>query len=126
MPRSFRSKSLAGGVVGAKRPTKTPERQTCLLRTLHCLPWTSPVTVPGAEWQIDPQSYGKRLAELRSDLRKALTDVQAHERDVAGPVKEGARLALEELEAGLRDMLQQIEQKRPKRKPQVRQRTRSR
>lgn len=114
MPRTFRSKTLAGGVVaGGKRAAKTPELQTCLLRTFHCLPWTgNPVTLPCEGGRFDPQSYGRRLAELKSDLREALNDVQAHEKEIAGPAKEGARLALEQLEDGLKDMLQQVEEKR--------------
>lgn len=128
MPRTFRSKTLAGGVVaGGKRAAKTPGLPTCLLRTFHCLPWTgNPVTLPCEGWRFDPQSYGRRLAELKSDLREALTEVQAHEKEIAGPAKQGARLALEELEVGLKDMLQQVEQKTRNRKHKVQQRAQSR
>ena len=114
MPRTFRSKRLAGGVLaGGKRAAKMPTLQTCLLRTLHCLPWTgNPVTLTGERARFDQQSYGRRLAELKSDLREALTEVQAHEEEIAGPAKEAARLALEQLEDGLKDMLQQVEQKK--------------
>jgi hypothetical protein len=116
MPRTFRSKTLAGGVVvDGKRAAKSPERHTCLLRTLHCLPWTGPVASPRAPWRFDPQSYRRRLAELKSDLREALIEVQAHEQDIAGPVKEGAKLALQELEIGLKEMLQKIQQETSKR-----------
>lgn len=128
MPRTFRSKTLAGGALAAaKRAAKTPQLQTCLLRTLYCLPWTeTPVTLFCEGGRFDPQSYGRRLAELKSDLREALTEVQAHEKEIAGPAKEGARLALEQLEVGLKDMLQQVEQKTRKRKHKVQQRAQSR
>ena len=105
MPRTFRSKTLAGGV------------QTCLVRTLYCLPWTgNPVSLACERARFDQEGYGRRLAELKSDLRAALTEVQAHEKAIAGPAREAARLALEQLEVGLKDMLQQVEQEKRKRK----------
>ena len=104
MPRTFRSKGLAGGVL-------------CLLRTLHCLPWTgNPVSLACQSAGFDQRSYSRRLTELKADLYEALTEVQAHEKQIAGPAKEAARLALEQLEDGLKDMLKQVEQEKRKRK----------
>ena len=117
MPRTFRSATLAGGVpAGGKRGAETLKLQVCLLRTYHCLPWTGiQVTLASEGGSFDLHSYGRRLAELKSDLREALTEVEAHEKEIAGPAEEGARLALDQLEDGLKDMLQQVEQVKRKR-----------
>jgi len=111
MPRTFRSKTLAGRVRAAG--TRMPESEACLLRTLFCLPWTGvAVTVACKGGRFDAMGYGLRLAELKSDLREALSDVQAHEREIAAPLVQARRLAREELEVGLKDLLQEIEQEK--------------
>jgi hypothetical protein len=112
MPRTFRSKTLAGRV----RAVGALESQLCLLRTNFCLPWTAVAASHLCQGgRLDSSDYGRRLAELKSDLREALTEVQVHEKEIAGPVVQAARLALDELEGGLKEILQQVEQAKRKR-----------
>lgn len=114
MPRTFRSKTLAGRVRAVG--TRAPESQLCLLRTNFCLPWTA-VAASGLcqGGRFDSRGYGRWLAELKSDLREALTEVQVHEKEIAGPVVQASRLSLEELEGGLKEILRQVEQEKRKR-----------
>lgn len=153
MPRAFRIKNLAGSVLPAEKLAAiTPKLKLCLLKTLHCLPWTpchwltyigttprcraqsihcEVFTQPGcrawsacagrsvdplARRQFDPAIYVRQLAELKSDLRDALAEIEAHEKAIAGVVKEGSRLALNELEEGLKDLLRQVEKKKQSRR----------
>lgn len=103
MPRRFRSKTL----------TTRIEPELCILRTCFCLPWTAaPVTLGCVGGRFDSGGYRRRLAELKADLREALATVELHEKAVAGPVVQAARLALDELEDGLKDVLRQVEQER--------------
>jgi len=130
MPRTFRSKTLAAKVLAGG--IRAPEGRVCLLRTQFCLPWTAVAISLGChggrpDWtpvattlgchggRFDSKEYGRRLAELKSDLREALTEVQLHEREIAGPVAQAARLALDELEGGLKEILHQVEQEKRKR-----------
>jgi hypothetical protein len=91
MPRTFRSQSLAV--------------RACLLRSNLCLPASGATT----------RDYRAVLAELRSDLRKALDDLRAHEKEVARPVELARALALDELEEGLTDILRQVQRAKRKR-----------
>src|SRR5262249_54854918 len=129
MPRSFRATNLVGVLALEKYAAVTPKLRICLLRTFHCLPWTpcaattcvwGPASLPlcrgpsaaGAEGggRFDPALYSKQVALLKSDLRAALAEVEAHEADIAAPVQQGAALALDELEIGLKDILAQVEE----------------
>lgn len=116
-----------------------PKLKICLLRTVHWLPCTcigatrpcaarsvycevmtkrvcaqwsrcaGPSVARFGQWQFDAELYRRQLAELKADLRVALDELQAHERDIADLVKEGSRLAMDELEDGLKDAVRQIE-----------------
>jgi hypothetical protein len=124
MPRAFRIKRLAGPVSPAEKLAAImPNLKLCLLRTLHCLPWTWQLGTAargrhgGVMWmQFDPAIYVRQLAELKLDLREALAETEAHEKEIAGVVREASHLALNELEKGLKDLLRQVEEKKHSRR----------
>ena len=124
MPRAFRIKRLTGSVLPAEKLAAiTPRLKVCLLRTLHCLPWTRQIgtfTYAGhcrvMRMQSDPAIYVRQLAELKTDLRDALAEVEAYEKQIASTVKEASRLALDQLEEGLKDLLRQVEMKKQSRR----------
>ncbi len=95
----------------------------CPVQSVHCAVLTQPgcpawsacagrSVDPLGRWRFDPAIYVRQLAELRSDLRTALAEVEAHEKDISGVAKEGSRLALDELEEGLKGLLQQVKVKK--------------
>ena len=103
MPRTFRSKNLAGGVLATDKRAAT--KPICLLRTFRWLFCTG----IGVARQFDRKIYIRQLAELQVDLRAALAELETHEKEVAELVKESSRLAMDELEEGLKEVLRQIE-----------------
>jgi len=104
MPRTFRSKNLAGGVLATDKQAAT--KPICLLRTFRWLFCTG----IGVARQFDREIYVRQLAELKVDLRAALAELEAHEQEIGELVKESSRLAMDELEEGLKEILRQIEQ----------------
>jgi hypothetical protein len=70
---------------------------------------------PFEKSQFDTDLYHRQLIELKADMRVAIADLEAHERDIADVVKEGSRLAMDELEDGLKDAVRQIEEMKRKR-----------
>jgi hypothetical protein len=68
----------------------------CQIRTLGpiCRPETidpgcgpaSPIVDPG-DIVVDPEIYVRQVAELKADLREALTQLEAHEKEIAGVAK---------------------------------------
>ena len=123
-----------------------PKLQICLLRTCHWLPRTCVVgslpclphtqvcevlTLRGCGgWSVcggslfraidgrnfDLELYDRQLAALRADLRDALAEVQVHEKAIAGAVREASALALDQMEAGLKDALRQVAEIRQQRR----------
>jgi hypothetical protein len=78
-----------------------------------CPQWSRCVAATGAPFegsQFDANLYRRQLTELKADLRVAVAELQAHERAIVDLVKKGSRLAMEELEDGLKDAVRQIEQ----------------
>lgn len=111
MPRTFRSGGLTGGVFAAGSPTATvPQLKICLAGTPYCIG-----VAPFAAREFDPELYRRQVAELKADLSGALAELQAHEKDIAGLVKEGSRLAITELEEALNDALRELEQRKRRR-----------
>jgi len=61
------------------------------------------------EWNFDPNIYTDQLAELRADLRSALASLDSQEEENASALKEGSSLYVDELEAGLKCALEELE-----------------
>jgi hypothetical protein len=129
MPRAFSSKQLVGNVLRAKKLADLAlDFKICLRGSQHCLPWTCAAPTvpcpagtldrrwrtgrPPGTWRFDAEGYVRQLDELREDLRAALAELQAHERAIAAPLRTATRLSLDELEAGLKDLLRQVQNRK--------------
>lgn len=105
MRRGFRMRGLAASFdarTGKRMVAAAEGLRLCLVQTGYCLPWTRFMPV------IDPESYVGQLNALKSDLREALDEVERHQASIAGVVKQGSRLARDQLEDGLEDALRQV------------------
>jgi hypothetical protein len=109
MPRTFRSKNLGGSILSPDERAAM-KLKNCLLRTLRWLLCTD----MDIEQQFDTAIYRRQLAELKADLCGALTELEAHEKQISKVVKESSRLAMYELENGLKEILQQVERMKQK------------
>lgn len=113
MPRKFRSKTVTAQIQAAETLAETAGAfKVCLLHTNCCLPRTQAVTVLNCRDPFDPQIYAQQIALLKADLKAALETLDAHEKALAATVKQASALALDEVEAGLKDLLNEVEQKR--------------
>jgi hypothetical protein len=140
MPRAFTSKELAGSVLQAEKLAELAQNlRICLRGTQYCLPWTCAATQPcpagslhcrmltrpGCEgasagpldtYAFEADIYMDQLVEMKADLRAALAELEAHEKEIAAPVREAAQLTLRELDSGLRDLLRQVEARKRRRR----------
>ena len=117
MPRKFRSKTVSAQIQTAEKLAESAAAfRICLLHTNYCLPRTHAVTVLNCRDPFDPQIYAQQIALLKADLKAALHTLEVHEKALAATVKQASALALDEVEAGLKELLHEVEQKRKDRK----------
>lgn len=112
MARKFRSKKLSGKVRSADKLADAVQNlKICLSQTNYCLPQTNAVTAFHCD-PFDPDVYVAQIAQLKADLKEAVKALDSHEKDVSATVKKASALALNELEAGLIDLLSEVEQRK--------------
>jgi hypothetical protein len=142
MPTSFRSKSLAGKIpLGDKVALLIPRLKICLLQSKYCLHWTPRQPFAGGAvarsalcwaggrncdnitWQwrrplFDLDLYTEQLALLKTDLRVALDQVEAHEAEVTSIAEEVSRAFVEALEEELTEALEEVRRRKQELQPE--------
>jgi hypothetical protein len=141
MPTSFRSKSLAGKIpLGDKVALLIPRLKLCLMQSKYCLHWTPRQPFGGGAarsalcwaggrncdditWQwrrplFDLDLYADQLALLKTDLRAALDQVEAHEAEVTSIAEEASRASVETLEEELTEALEEVRRRKQELRPE--------